>query len=139
MLFEIQSVQELRRVAEELLAFCDERKVIIFIGEIGAGKTTLITQICALLKVNENISSPTYSIVNEYESPNAPVFHIDLYRLKNIEEALGIGIEDYIYSGNYCFIEWPELIEQLLDPSELVTVKIETLEDNSRKIEFLKE
>ena len=136
--FNIRSIKELRQVAEALLAFCDDKRVITFKGEIGAGKTTLITIICELLQVEDKVSSPTFSIVNEYQSPKGDVFHIDLYRLGDMDEAIGIGIEDYIDSGNYCFVEWAEIIYDLIDMNEAVQVKIEVKEDGVREISFLK-
>jgi tRNA threonylcarbamoyladenosine biosynthesis protein TsaE len=135
---EISSLEELGQVAEMLLAFCDNKKVITFTGEIGAGKTTLITVLCQQLGVKDMISSPTFSIVNEYENGEETLYHIDLYRLPVLEEAIGIGIEDYIYSGRYCFIEWPGLIDDLLDEKEMVQVFIETLENGNRRIVFFK-
>ena len=101
---------------------------------MGTGKTTLIKEICRQLGSTDNFSSPTYSIVNEYliGGSNQKIYHIDLYRLKNIEEALAIGIEEYISGDSYCFIEWPGLIEQLLPPN---TVKVDIkFENNMREI-----
>jgi len=135
---DISSVNDLPEVAQQLLAFCENRKALAFIGEIGAGKTTLITQLCEILQVEDIVSSPTFSIINEYKGLAHDVFHIDLYRLETIEEALNIGIEDYLYSQNYCFVEWAALIASLLDEKNLVTVKIEILDNNHRQITFLK-
>jgi len=134
---EISSLEELGQVAEMLLAFCDDKRVITFTGEIGAGKTTLITVICEKLGVKDRISSPTFSIVNEYEAEEEVIYHIDLYRLPILEEAIGIGIEDYIYSGHFCFIEWPALVDDLLNEEEIVQVFIETLENGHRRIVLL--
>lgn len=99
---------------------------------MGAGKTTLIKSLCKALGSNDNITSPTFSIVNEYAGPNK-IYHFDFYRLKNQTEALDIGCEEYFYSGNYCFIEWPEKIPDLLPP-HFVRVNIAVLKDDTREI-----
>ncbi len=134
----IDNVSSIRRVAQELLAFCDDTKCIIFIGEIGAGKTTLITAICKLLEVSDIATSPTFSIVNAYEGKNGTIYHMDLYRLNDIEEAFGIGIEEYLDSPNYCFIEWPEIIEPLLVQTPVIQVNINLVSETSREFIFRK-
>jgi tRNA threonylcarbamoyladenosine biosynthesis protein TsaE len=119
--------EELADVAKEILAFTDDRKIFAFNAEMGAGKTTLIKALCTQLGSHDNFSSPSYSIVNEYmvsSSERSKIYHIDLYRLKDTQEALAIGIEEYLNSGNYCFIEWPELIEPYL-PDDRVKIIIE--------------
>ncbi len=138
----IHSPGELNDITKVLLERTREGQVMAFYGEIGAGKTALIQALCRQLGVEEEVSSPTFSLVNEYEyrrqgddSPH-PVFHMDLYRLKDIDEALNIGIEEYLYSGAYCFIEWPGLIEALL-PEDTVRIKLEIIGDSSRKILIL--
>jgi tRNA threonylcarbamoyladenosine biosynthesis protein TsaE len=109
-------------------------KIWCFIGEMGSGKTTLIKAICNILNATDHVSSPTFALVNEYEtSTNQVIYHFDLYRLKNIEEALDIGIEEYLSSGNLCLIEWPEIIENIL-PKEIMTIFIESISANARKI-----
>lgn len=139
--FNIQSTEELPLLVEKLLAFANGRKKIFFIGEIGAGKTTFIQAFCRHFQVNENVTSPTFSLINEYtyldeNQKEQLIHHIDLYRLENQQEALDIGIEDYLYDGDYCLIEWPDLVENLLS-EEVVIIKIEILNDSSRKILFL--
>jgi tRNA threonylcarbamoyladenosine biosynthesis protein TsaE len=127
--------EELADIAKRIIRFADGRKVFIIYGEMGAGKTTLIKEICVYLGSRDNFSSPTYSIVNEYLllSPAASkIYHIDLYRLKNLEEALSLGIEEYLYSGDYCFVEWPELVEGYL-PDDLVKIYI-TGHENVRNV-----
>ena len=106
---EINSMDELKEVSKSILNFCDATKIILFEASMGAGKTTLIKELCKSLGSKDNFSSPTYSIVNEYDYPNGKIFHFDLYRLKNINELLDIGFEEYIFSKNYCLIEWPIL------------------------------
>ena len=110
-----------------------------FSGEIGAGKTTFIQVICRQLGVDEaEVVSPTFALINAYDvaGSSRQIYHMDLYRLESLDEALQIGIEDYLYGGDYCLIEWPELIEALL-PDDTVRIKLEILGDSSRKILFL--
>lgn len=109
--------------AGKLLLLDPEQRIFLFEAEMGAGKTTLIKELCKKLKSNDNFSSPTFSIVNEYIYPGGKIFHFDLYRVKNTAELLDIGFDDYINSGNYCFIEWPELSKDILDEGSVV-VKI---------------
>lgn len=117
------SLDELPGLARKLLIFFPEESVFLFKGELGAGKTTLIKELCKSLGVADSMSSPTYSIVNEYRSAIDVVYHFDLYRLKNMEECLDIGFEEYVNSGNYCFIEWPEVAMPLM-PDKYVEVNI---------------
>jgi tRNA threonylcarbamoyladenosine biosynthesis protein TsaE len=111
---------ELGKVSKTIIDFIKEYQIIAFRGDLGAGKTTLIKNMCNLLGVIDNVSSPTFSIVNEYESgEELKVFHFDFYRLESEEEAFDLGIEDYFYSGNLCLIEWPSKIESLLPEKRL--------------------
>jgi tRNA threonylcarbamoyladenosine biosynthesis protein TsaE len=127
-------LDELPEVAEELIAFAKDVKNWLFIGEMGAGKTTMIKTVCELLGVVDQVSSPTFSIVNEYATAGGEVvYHFDFYRLEDVEEAVGIGVEEYFFSGNICLIEWPQLISGLL-PDEFMTVHIEELLTGERKI-----
>lgn len=131
----INSTAELNAVAKELLAFANGDKFFIFEGEMAAGKTTFIKSFCEVLGVEDVVSSPTFSIVNEYESPNGSVYHFDFYRLKNIQEAYDIGYEEYFYSGDYCLIEWPSKVEELL-PEKYIKVEIEITGDEQRTFGF---
>lgn len=127
MLFErdITAVEKLPLVAKQFLeAFLDNR-LFLFEAQMGMGKTTFIKELCRQLGCTSSFSSPTYSIVNEYESPVQKVFHFDLYRLKNSEELMDIGFEDYLSSNAYCFIEWPEMAIPLLAHEKYVLVKID--------------
>lgn len=133
MTLEINDLNELPKAARELLAFAGNEKIFLFYGEMGAGKTTFIKALCSELGTTDLISSPTFSIVNEYASPSGPIYHFDFYRLKNETEALDLGYEDYIYSGCYCFIEWPEKISSLL-PKNACSVEIEIEDSSSRKL-----
>lgn len=124
---------DLDQIAREILEQCGANKVLCFHGELGAGKTTLIKAICRQLGVVEEVQSPTFSIVNEYESAGkTPIYHFDFYRLKSEEEAYDLGYEDYLFSGYFCFIEWPEKIAGLLDMPK-TDVRILTM-DNHRHI-----
>ena len=114
----IKSLDELPEVANLILKAHPEKKIFLFKGGMGAGKTTLIKELCLQLGVLERITSPTFSIVNEYQGENSPVYHFDFYRLEDMNEAHDMGAEDYFFSGNICFIEWPELISNLLPASD---------------------
>lgn len=117
---EIDSIDQVDKLAEFILKNSNGKKVFAFYGEMGAGKTTIIKAICKKLGVISNVTSPTFSIVNEYLSNlDEVLYHFDFYRIKNIHEAFDLGYETYFFSGNYCFIEWPEMIESLLDFSLL--------------------
>ncbi|MCG3167066.1 MAG: tRNA threonylcarbamoyladenosine biosynthesis protein TsaE [Bacteroidia bacterium] len=128
-LIKSQSLSDLGMAAQELLTFCGETKVITFTGTLGAGKTTFIKAICRQLGVIDPVSSPTFSIINEYRnSENLPVYHFDFYRIKTTQEADNTGCADYFFSGNWCFIEWPQLVESLL-PDNYVKVEIENTKE----------
>jgi|SRR5690606_6424239 tRNA threonylcarbamoyladenosine biosynthesis protein TsaE len=126
-------LEEIEQVADMLLKQYPENRVFAFQGTLGAGKTTFITAMCNLLGVKNPVSSPTYSIINEYNSPSGLVYHIDLYRLKDEQEAMDAGVEDALYSGNYCFVEWPEIASSLM-PEDTVLIKISTTPQGKRKI-----
>ena len=112
-----------------------EHKVFAFYGKMGAGKTTFVKAICEELGVEDVITSPTFAIVNEYEAHDQSIFHFDFYRIKRLEEVYDMGYEDYFYSGALCFIEWPELIEDLL-PEDAVKVTITENTDGTRTVTF---
>ncbi len=131
----ITSLNELNAVAKELLAFADGEKFFVFEGEMAAGKTTLIKAFCAALGVDDVVSSPTFSIVNEYSCPTGLVYHFDFYRLKSIQEAYDIGYEEYFYSGEYCLVEWPTKVEELL-PEKYVKVEIRITGETERTFSF---
>jgi len=129
----INSLQELPQLASELISKF-QHKIILFEGEMGAGKTTLIKEIIAQMGSDDETSSPTFSIVNEYETKMGKVFHFDLYRIKSEMEAYDFGIEEYLDSNAYCFIEWPDKIENLI-PEEHHLIKINS-ENSLRTIIF---
>lgn len=135
---EINGLQDLPEAAHILLNFAGEEKIFAFEGGMGAGKTTFIKEICHALGVEDVVSSPTFSIVNEYLTHDQQtVFHFDFYRIKSLQEAYDIGYEEYFYSGNYCLIEWPEKIESLL-PQHYIKVTIDTLSEDKRSLTFVK-
>ena len=129
------SIDELENVAKKIIAQ-KPNKVILFNGEMGVGKTTLIKKLCSILGVEGATSSPTFSLVNEYQTiKNQIVYHFDCYRLKSETEALDMGIDEYLYSGNWCFIEWSEKIESLVPESHSV-VNIKLQSDGKRLLEL---
>ncbi|HEV8081253.1 MAG TPA: tRNA (adenosine(37)-N6)-threonylcarbamoyltransferase complex ATPase subunit type 1 TsaE [Chitinophagaceae bacterium] len=128
------SLDEIESVAKSFLNYMDNKKVIAFHGNLGAGKTTFIKALGEHLGVGENISSPTFSIINQYAAAdNKNIFHIDLYRVKDTEEAINAGVEECIYSGDSCFIEWPEKVLSIL-PEDIVNVYMEPISETKRKI-----
>lgn len=132
----INDINNIRSAAREFVAGMGDGKVFAFYGKMGAGKTTFIKAVCEELGVGDVITSPTFAIVNEYESETQAltIYHFDFYRIKKIEEVYDMGYEDYFYGGGLCFIEWPELIEELL-PEDAVKVTIAEQEDGSRVVE----
>ncbi len=127
---------ELLSVAGAILADRKEERVFALSGKMGAGKTTLIKAFCEALGVNGTVSSPTFSLVNEYETREAqPVFHFDFYRIKKLEEVFDIGYEEYFFSGQYCFVEWPGMVLELL-PESYVYLDIEVNDKDERLISW---
>ena len=123
--FECESPDKLDAIASEILFQKEDARIFPLSGQLGAGKTALIKSFCKILDVNEDVTSPTFSILNEYITGNGdPVYHFDLYRLKSRTELFDFGYEVYFYSGNYCFIEWPEIAGDLI-PEDHVAVSIE--------------
>lgn len=130
----IENIHKLTAAAQIFVDEMGENRVFAFYGKMGAGKTTFIKAICEALGVEDVVTSPTFAIVNEYaDAKGEPVYHFDFYRIKNLREAYDIGCEEYFYSGYPCFIEWPELVEELL-PEDTIKVSIEVLEDESRLV-----
>ena len=135
MQIKVSHLGELPVLANKILSSAGEERIFVFYGEMGAGKTTLINQLCKQLGVTEHTSSPTFSIVNEYEGKENKIFHFDFYRIKNESEAFDFGYEDYFYSGEYCMIEWPEKIPNLL-PDKYIRVKITSLSETERLVDI---
>ena len=131
---EIKSLKSIHKTAQQFINQIGENRVFAFNGKMGAGKTTFIKSICEEMGVQETVNSPTFSIVNEYEaSYGRIIYHFDCYRINKIQEALDLGAEEYLYSGNLCFIEWSENIVPIL-PDSIVNVDIEEIENGTRKI-----
>lgn len=129
----IDSLDGLTEVAEAIIESLDGRNVVAFCGTMGAGKTTLISAIMEYLGSSDNVTSPTFALVNQYSTANGDtVYHFDFYRINRIEEVFDMGYEEYFYSGDLCLIEWPELIEELL-PEEAMVVKIDVLSPTERR------
>jgi tRNA threonylcarbamoyladenosine biosynthesis protein TsaE len=130
----IDSLDHIRAAAREFIENMGESRVFAFYGKMGAGKTTFVKAICEELGVEDVITSPTFAIINEYEGDET-IYHFDFYRIKKLEEVYDMGYEDYFYSGALCFIEWPELIEEIL-PDDAVRVSITEQADGSRLVQF---
>ncbi len=132
--FIVKNINDLDEVYSKILKFNNQYKKFAFFGDMGVGKTTLIKFLLKKLGVNDNVTSPTFSIVNEYLSEKlGSIFHFDFYRIKNEKEAYDIGIDEYLSSDNYCFIEWPNKINSFIDDN-FVNVYIDIVDDNKRNI-----
>ena len=132
---QINDLDHIRETAREFIDNMGNRKVFAFYGKMGAGKTTFIKAVCEELGVEDVITSPTFAIINEYSGKDDTIYHFDFYRIKKLEEVYDMGYEDYFYSGAICFIEWPELIEEVL-PEDAVKVQIIEKEDGTRAVLF---
>lgn len=132
----IPSLSEISHSAKEFLTLIGNHKIIAFNGQMAVGKTTFIKEICAQLGVEESITSPTFSLVNEYETTsNETIFHFDLYRIEQLDELIDMGFEEYVYSNNFCFIEWAEIARPLL-PESTLWVTLTVNQNGQREIEF---
>jgi len=131
--FEASNLQDMKNVSQEILNSFPDNRIFFLKGNLGAGKTTLIQYFCENIGVTEQVVSPSFALVNIYKSPKGDIYHLDLYRLKKQEEAVDLGIEDYLYSGNYVFIEWPEIISDIYY-SDLIEINIQLINNEVRKI-----
>ena len=132
---EIDSLSELERVAEEILSLIGERRVVLLRGGMGAGKTTLVSRIASKLGAEDTVTSPTFALVNQYEGREGTIYHFDFYRINRVEEVFDLGYEEYFYSGELCFVEWPEMVEELL-PEDAMEVRITVGDDDKRIFEI---
>lgn len=135
----VERVEDLEPVAKQIIAALGDRRKMVLYGEMGAGKTTFTAAFCAALGIGDETSSPTFSLINRYESANGAivVHHLDLYRIKSAEEAWDAGVEEVLYDDSYCLVEWPQVIEAILPPNTL-QIHIELLPDGQkRKISVL--
>lgn len=130
------TLEKIKDAAEKLLSAAGGHKVIALHGEMGAGKTTLIHALCEVLQVKDAITSPTFSIINQYKTGKGEtIYHMDLYRIKDESEAINAGIEDCLYSGNLCLVEWPEKVPGIF-PDDTLHISIHSVDDNIRKLEI---
>ncbi|MDR3006651.1 MAG: tRNA (adenosine(37)-N6)-threonylcarbamoyltransferase complex ATPase subunit type 1 TsaE [Sphingobacterium sp.] len=129
----VNTTAGLSQAAQTLLNSFPKDRIFLLYGPMGAGKTTFVKHLCTQLNVKDSTSSPTFSIVNEYESATGPIYHFDFYRIKDEQEAFDFGYEEYFYSGAYCFVEWPEKIPNLL-PEEAKEIHISIIDATTRKI-----
>jgi tRNA threonylcarbamoyladenosine biosynthesis protein TsaE len=132
----IHTLSDWAELAKQLLAYAGNRRKFFFYGEMGAGKTTLIQALCRQLGAEDKALSPSFALVNEYAAPVGIIHHLDLFRLRNEQEALDIGVEDYLYDEGYCFVEWPGHVEALA-PQDIVRIQITQEGDSVRKVLFL--
>ena len=138
MKLKITSLNDINNVASQFLQHIGDAKIFALYGGMGVGKTTFVKAIGQCMGVQDDMSSPTFAIVNEYETEdNNNIYHFDFYRVNDVSEALDFGYEEYFYSGAYCFIEWPEKIEELL-PENIINCYFTELEDGSRELEIKK-
>lgn len=132
----INNVEQILTAAQQFVALMGDSKIFAFYGTMGVGKTTFVKALCEVLGVTDTVNSPTFAIVNEYDSSKGmPIYHFDFYRIKQLSEVYDMGYEDYFYGRGFCFIEWPELIEDLL-PKETVRVTIKEQLDGSRLVSW---
>ncbi len=134
------SLDQLPELAQQIVGVSDHLRIWCFNGPMGAGKTTLIKQVCKQLGVEDEVSSPTFSLVNEYKTTEGKaVYHFDFYRIRSIEEVYDIGYEEYFYSGAICLMEWPEKIMELLQGETILTVTIDKTSEMSRGVRVVRE
>ena len=132
----IKSIDKIADAAQEFITQMGDNRIFAFYGSMGVGKTTFVKALCEAMGVTDTVNSPTFAIVNEYDTPSGkPIYHFDFYRIKRLTEVYDMGYEDYFYGRGLCFIEWPELIEELL-PEETTRVTIKELANGQRVVEF---
>ena len=133
---EINSIKDLQEAAKKFLGYFPKPEVFAFYGEMGAGKTSFIQSVCRELNVLDTVTSPTFSLVNEYiSSQHGTLYHFDFYRIQNIREVFDLGYEEYFFQDQYCFIEWPEKVESLL-PGSTIKVYLKVMSQGKRRLSF---
>ncbi|HHB52256.1 MAG TPA: tRNA (adenosine(37)-N6)-threonylcarbamoyltransferase complex ATPase subunit type 1 TsaE [Saprospiraceae bacterium] len=135
--FIVEDLEGYDTVAKYLLGLKSKYNLFYLKGDLGAGKTTLVQKVSEYLDAEDQVVSPSFALINIYDSPKGEIYHIDLYRLDNLDEIIDLGIEDYLYSDNFCFVEWPEMIENI-SPEEYFEINIEIINDFKRKIIILR-
>ncbi|HRQ31065.1 MAG TPA: tRNA (adenosine(37)-N6)-threonylcarbamoyltransferase complex ATPase subunit type 1 TsaE [Saprospiraceae bacterium] len=130
-----RSISDLKQVAELIVRLMNERTIFLLEGNLGAGKTTLVQTVCELLHSTDVVVSPTFSLINPYQTDKGTIYHMDMYRIKSVEEAIDFGIEEYLWEDHFCFIEWPQIIEELL-PEKFVRIRISQQADETRLIQI---
>jgi tRNA threonylcarbamoyladenosine biosynthesis protein TsaE len=134
----INSLEQMDEITKEILLFCGDVRIILFFGEMGAGKTTMIKSFCKILGYTQETQSPTFSIINEYHTQHHVIYHMDLYRLESLDQLIDIGFEEYIYSGGYCFIEWPQIsVELISDPYCKLIISVDDMGNRKIAVEII--
>ena len=132
--YSLKNIDDITRKIYDYLIDNKDFKLVLFEGKMGAGKTTIIKNLCEKFEVIDEVTSPTFAIINEYLTvKNTPIYHFDFYRIENLQEAMNIGIEDYFFGNNYCFVEWPDVVKPIL-PDKYLILSIDEIDKNNRKI-----
>jgi tRNA threonylcarbamoyladenosine biosynthesis protein TsaE len=131
--FSVSNLEQYREPAQYIIDLMNHHTVFLLEGELGAGKTTLVQHICKMLETSDVVSSPTFALINPYETSKGMIYHMDMYRIESVEEAIDFGVEEYLWDGHFCFIEWPERIERIL-PDDYVRIEIEQQAADVRNI-----
>lgn len=131
--FIVENLEEYTKTANYLIELMEQYTVFLLIGQLGAGKTTLVQKLCEIIGSEDVVSSPTFALINPYKTQKGMLYHMDMYRVKKVEEAIDFGVEEYLWDGLYCFIEWPERIAEII-PDKYVRIDITQNEDHSREI-----
>lgn len=131
--FTVEHLHEYKQAADYIIELMDEYSVFLMFGQLGAGKTTLVQKICGIIGSEDVVSSPTFALINPYKTKKGMLYHMDMYRVKKVEEAIDFGVEEYLWDSHYCFVEWPERIEEII-PEKYVRIEITQNEDHSREV-----
>jgi tRNA threonylcarbamoyladenosine biosynthesis protein TsaE len=131
--FTVEHLEEYTKTADYLIRLMENYTVFLLIGELGAGKTTLVQKICEIIGSEDVVSSPTFALINPYKTNRGMIYHMDMYRVKKVDEAIDFGVEEYLWDGHYCFVEWPERIAEII-PDHYVKIEIAQKENHSREV-----